>query len=99
MSLDQIRNSAFNKERDNIVEIYEPQGKLPLGDQDVLNIYAHAHPEHIYELPCIYNFRSDTGCYDGFPTILHGNRGMRTNMRSPYSSLFRVFARVKIDDI
>ena len=97
MSLERIRNSAFNKERDDIVGVYEPQNKLPLGDQDVLNIYGHAHPEHFYELPCVYNVRYDTGCYEGLPVILHGNRQLRSSVSSPYSSLYRVFAKVDLD--
>ena len=96
MNLNRIRISTFNKERDSIMELYGPEGKLILGDQDVLNIYGHAHPEQIYELPCTYNFRSDTGCYDGLPIIMHGNRALRANEKSPYSSLYRVFAKVDI---
>ena len=97
ISLKRIRDSAFGRERDNIIKVYEPQGKVPLGDQDVLNIYGLEHPDHIYELPCTYNFRSDLGCYDGFPIILHGNRNMRLSVLSPYGSLYRVFAKVDID--
>lgn len=94
MSLDRIRNSAFSMERDSIVEVYMPQGRLVLGDQDVLNVLGHLHPEIVYELPCTYNFREFLGCYDGLPVILHGNGGLRNNLNSPYSSLYRVFARI-----
>ncbi|CAL8471656.1 g11198 [Coccomyxa elongata] len=56
-SLATVRASNFTAERDAIIERYSPRGLLPLGDQDVLNIYGHDHPKHIYEMPCIFNFR------------------------------------------
>jgi len=28
-----------------------------LGDQDVLNYYFASHPEHLFQLPCKYNYR------------------------------------------
>ncbi len=56
-SLATVRASNFTAERDAIIERYSARGLLPLGDQDVLNIYGHDHPNHIYKMPCIFNFR------------------------------------------
>lgn len=56
-SLAAVRTSNFTAERDAIIEHYSPLGQLPLGDQDVLNIYGHHHPEQIYVMPCMFNFR------------------------------------------
>ena len=58
--------------------------------QDVLNAYAHRHPQHVHVLPCTMNFRSDSACYGGFPIILHGNRGLKDDPNSTYSSLYRL---------
>jgi hypothetical protein len=56
-SLAAVRASNFTAERDAIIKHYSPLGQLPLGDQDVLNIYGHHHPEQIYVMPCVFNFR------------------------------------------
>lgn len=56
-SLTAIRASNFTAERDDIIGRYSPRNLLPLGDQDVLNIYGHDHPKHIFLMPCIFNFR------------------------------------------
>lgn len=56
-SLAAIRASNFTAERDEIIAHYSPLNQLPLGDQDVLNIYGHDHPDQIYVMPCIFNFR------------------------------------------
>lgn len=59
-SLAAVRASTFTVERDAIIDYYSPQGHLPLGDQDVLNIYGHYHPDQMYVMPCIFNFRCAT---------------------------------------
>ena len=97
LSLDRIRMTEFSRDRDEIITFYYPKRALPLGDQDVLNAYAHKHEEHIHVMSCSFNFRSDTACYDGFPVILHGNRQLRENTTSSYSSLYRMFARVHLE--
>ncbi len=52
-----LRASNFSAERDAIIDHYQPLEQLPLGDQDVLNIWGHHHPDNIYLMPCIFNFR------------------------------------------
>lgn len=54
---------------------------LTFGDQDIINIYFHFHPDQLYILPCEFNYRPDHCTYmsscpinDGIK-ILHGNRG------------------------
>ena len=94
LSLEAVRASNFSAERDAIIALYQPLQQLPLGDQDVLNIYGAAHPEEIYKMPCIYNFRFDAGCYDGFPVILHGNRGIHISAHTTYNHLYTFFKSV-----
>ena len=61
-----------------------------MGDQDVLNAYGSAFPQRIRVLPCTMNQRSDSACYDGFPIILHGNRGISNDTTSTYAYLYNV---------
>ena len=96
LNLDRIRATQFSSDRDGIISFYYPKRALPLGDQDVLNAYAHKHEDHVHIMSCNFNFRSDTACYDGFPVILHGNRQLREDTNSSYSSLYRMFSRVQL---
>lgn len=43
-------------------------------------------------MSCLFNFRSDSACYSGFPAILHGNRHLKDVMNSTYRSLFSCLA-------
>ena len=98
ISLDRLRTSRFSVERDAIIAHYAPAGRLQLGDQDVLNIYAHDHGDHLYEMSCIYNVRSDTACYLGMPVVLHGNRKLHNDIKTSYSSIYRLYSKVNLDD-
>ena len=60
---------------------------------EFLNAYA-THEEHTHVRSCTFNLRSDTGCYDGFP--IHGNRQLRDDTTSSYSSLSRMFSSVQL---
>ena len=91
LNLERLRSSDFSTQRDRIVHHHLPKLELPLGDQDVLNAYAHKYPHHVHVLPCTMNFRSDSFCYGGLPIILHGNRGLKSDPNSTYSHLYNVF--------
>ena len=91
LNLEQLRHSRFSDERDKIIKHFKPKNALPLGDQDVLNAYASKYPNHVLVMSCVYNFRSDSGCYSGFPVILHGNRNLKENGSSTYSGIYRLF--------
>lgn len=91
LNLELLRSSRFAQERDKIIKHFLPKNALPLGDQDVLNAYASKYPDHLYVISCIFNFRSDSACYNGFPIILHGNRNLKNEENSTYSSLYRLF--------
>ena len=63
LNLDRLRQSNFSAERDAYVEEYgRRRDQIRLGPQDVLNIYGHYHPDHIYVLSCNFNFRLNSGC-------------------------------------
>ncbi|EIE21821.1 hypothetical protein COCSUDRAFT_56271 [Coccomyxa subellipsoidea C-169] len=95
-SLAAIRASNFTAERDAIIANYLPLNQLPLGDQDVLNIYGHDHPDQIYVMPCIFNFRFDAGCQEGQPVVLHGNRALKNNPSSSYNHLYTFFSKIGV---
>ena len=64
MDLARIRQSNFSAERDAILDEYSYKLDLiQLGPQDVLNIYGAFHPDHVYEMPCVYNYRHYSGCH------------------------------------
>ena len=91
LSLDRLRRSGLSTERERLIQHHHPKGQLPLGDEDVLNAYAHAYPHLVHVLPCVMNFRSDPGCYEGFPVIFHGKRGIKDDAKHPYSYLYNLF--------
>ena len=61
ISLARLRAQNFSVVRD-VIEQRWGRKHLRLGPQDVLNVFGAEHPERIYELPCIFNFRIGTGC-------------------------------------
>ncbi|CAL8471657.1 g11199 [Coccomyxa elongata] len=93
-SLAAVRASTFTVERDAIIDYYSPQGHLPLGDQDVLNIYGHYHPDQMYVMPCIFNFRYDSSCNQGQPVLVHGNRALKEKNHTSYNHLYTFFSKI-----
>lgn len=96
LDLDKLRVSKFTQERIKIIRHFHSKAALPLGDQDVLNAYASKYPARMRVMPCVYNFRSDAACYSGFPAILHGNRNLKNDDNSTYSSLYKLFGNLLI---
>ena len=47
--------------------------QLKLGDQDIINIFGHRHPESMYKLPCHYNRRPGSKCETYTSGLVHGN--------------------------
>lgn len=75
---------------------------LVWGDQDILNIYFHLHPDELNLLPCEFNYRPDHCIYmslcevkDGIK-ILHGNRGyFHKDQNQPiFSQIYSAFQKV-----
>ncbi|CAH1786741.1 unnamed protein product [Owenia fusiformis] len=65
--------------------------KITWGDQDLINIFFHYHPEKLYIYPCQWNYRPDHCMYmsvcklaemDGV-SVLHGSRGVYHNEKQP----------------
>lgn len=62
MNLGKMREMKFDRDRDDYIQEFGPSNRLLLGPQSILNVYGYRHPNHIYEMPCIYNFRYDVHC-------------------------------------
>ncbi|ESO06113.1 hypothetical protein HELRODRAFT_155673 [Helobdella robusta] len=81
------------------------------GDQDLINIYFHFHPDKLHEISCNWNYRPDHCMYmstckeaevEGI-FVVHGNRGVFHNENMPtfkavYDSLFQ-FPDEEYDDL
>ncbi|XP_071442741.1 glucoside xylosyltransferase 1-like [Hetaerina americana] len=81
MNLTRMRHFSWNE---YVVPIYkEYKLKITWGDQDIINIIFHFHPDKLYIYPCRYNFRPDHCMYmsvcasaeEEGVAVLHGNRG------------------------
>ncbi|KAL1511151.1 hypothetical protein AB1Y20_005969 [Prymnesium parvum] len=71
MNLTRLRATDFTSFAFNF------SGRMPMGDQDVINSYFARRREEVYLLPCQLNRRPDSNCPDAAwkePAILHGNR-------------------------
>ena len=57
MNLTRMRQFGWEK---YVVPVYqEYKSKITWGDQDIINIVFHFHPEKLYVYPCHYNYRPD----------------------------------------
>ncbi|XP_062600456.1 glucoside xylosyltransferase 1-like [Saccostrea cucullata] len=89
MNLTRLRNSTWLP---SIVNYYkEYKLKITWGDQDLINIYFHFHPDELYVYPCEWNYRPDhcmymsvcTGAERSGAYVLHGNRRAMQNDKQP----------------
>lgn len=101
MNLQKMRDIDWEHE---VMRIYEKySSRLVFGDQDIINIFFHFHPDKLLQLPCEYNYRPDHCLYaddceaEAFK-ILHGNRGYfhkAVNQNQPiFSEIYDAFQKV-----
>ncbi|KAK5644504.1 hypothetical protein RI129_005804 [Pyrocoelia pectoralis] len=79
--------------------------KITWGDQDIINIIFHYHPDKLYVYSCRYNFRPDHCMYmsvcksaekEGV-AVLHGSRGFFHSGKQPvFQSIYRAFEEFQI---
>jgi len=100
MNLTRMRGAHFEHRASDIFREYREI--LRWGDQDILNIYLHSHPEHVYLLPCEWNYRmnhcdceyggGDCKCKGAEvkgAAIFHGNKGsFLTASKYPFANAF-----------
>ncbi|XP_046984397.1 glucoside xylosyltransferase 1 isoform X1 [Schistocerca americana] len=95
MNLTRMRTFRWT---DYVVPIYkEYKLKITWGDQDIINIIFHFHPDKLYVYPCRYNYRPDHCMYmsvchsadkEGV-AVLHGSRGsFHSEKQPPFHALY-----------
>jgi hypothetical protein len=58
-----------------VVSTINNHSAFQLPEQDLVNVYAHDHPDRIFVLPCEWNVRSDSICRKRTSAaIVHGSR-------------------------
>jgi len=98
MNLTRMRHFQWEK---YVIPVYqEYKTKITWGDQDIINIVFHFHPEKLYVYPCHYNYRPDHCMYmsvckpaekDGV-YVLHGNRGsFHSKKQIAFRAIYSVF--------
>lgn len=80
--------------------------KITWGDQDIINIIFHYHPERLYIYSCRYNYRSDhcmymSVCDDAIKNgvaVVHGSRGSFHSDKQPtFRAIYRAMEEFQLD--
>ncbi|XP_069677720.1 glucoside xylosyltransferase 1 isoform X2 [Periplaneta americana] len=104
MNLTRMRTFSWTN---YVVPIYkEYKLKITWGDQDIINIIFHFHPDKLYIYPCRYNYRPDHCMYmsvcksaesEGV-AVLHGSRGSFHAEKQPaFRAIYRAMEELGID--
>ncbi|XP_017772638.1 PREDICTED: glucoside xylosyltransferase 2 [Nicrophorus vespilloides] len=79
--------------------------KITWGDQDIINIIFHFHPDKLYIYPCRYNFRPDHCMYMSVcksaeragVAVIHGSRGFFHLEKQPvFTAIYRAFEEFQL---
>ncbi|KAJ8688260.1 hypothetical protein QAD02_024055 [Eretmocerus hayati] len=90
-----------------VIPIYqEYKLKIIWGDQDIINIIFHYHPERLYVYNCRYNYRPDHCMYmpvcpeaekDG-ALVIHGSRGtFHAEKQPPFKAVFTAMQEYQLN--
>ncbi|EEB11543.1 conserved hypothetical protein [Pediculus humanus corporis] len=104
MLMNLTRMRKFEWER-YLLPIYKQYKlKIPWGDQDIINIIFHFHPDKLYIYSCKYNYRADHCMYtsvcktaekEGI-VVLHGSRGIfHSDKFPPFQSVYKAIEQYK----
>ncbi|KAK6629917.1 hypothetical protein RUM43_003738 [Polyplax serrata] len=98
MLMNLTRMRKFEWER-YLLPIYkEYKLRIPWGDQDIINIIFHFHPDKLYIYSCKFNYRADHCMYSSVCkpaekegiVVLHGSRGIfHTDKFPPFRSVYK----------
>ncbi|XP_073974185.1 glucoside xylosyltransferase 1 shams isoform X1 [Rhodnius prolixus] len=103
MNLTRMRDFGWEKYLVPILKEYKL--KMTWGDQDIINIIFHYHPECLYIYDCSYNYRSDHCMYSSVckaahaqgVKVLHGSRStFHTEKQPAFSAVFRAFQEYQL---
>lgn len=104
MNLTRMREFRWT---DHVIPIHkEYKLKITWGDQDIINIIFHYHPEKLYVYSCRYNYRPDHCMYmsvcaeaekDG-ALVLHGSRGtFHSQKQPPFRAIYRAMQEYQLN--
>lgn len=86
MNLTRMRAFGWESLMGPLLEKYERN--ISWGDQDLINIVFHDHPDKLLVLSCKWNFRTDhcmygPNCLGATAALLHGNRNVFQSVKEP----------------
>ncbi|KAK9732280.1 Glycosyl transferase family 8 [Popillia japonica] len=91
---------------DYVIPIYKRYKlKITWGDQDIINIIFHFHPDKLYIYSCRYNYRPDHCMYMNVCKqaevqgiiVLHGSRGFFHSEKQPvFQSIYKAFEEFQL---
>lgn len=106
MNLTRLRKMKWENK---LITIYSNnKEKIRFGDQDILNIFFHAHSVYLYTLPCEWNYRPEFCHADLFCDhalkhgigILHGSRSVfqKSNLQPEFYVIYKAFHKYDFDE-
>lgn len=105
MNLTRIRQFDWEVE---LVDLYKKyKQKITWGDQDLLNIYFHRHPEKLLVYPCEWNYRTDHCMYASVchsaekhgVAVAHGSRNVFHGTKQPtFRVLFETVQKYELGE-
>lgn len=105
MNLTRMREFQWESHLAPIYDKYKQ--KITWGDQDILNILFHTHPDKLFVYPCEWNYRPDHCMYtsvcksaekNGVATV-HGNRGVFHNEKHPaFKTIYETFREYNVGE-
>ncbi|XP_019871716.1 glucoside xylosyltransferase 1 [Aethina tumida] len=105
MLMNLTRMRAFQWET-YVVPIYKKYKlKITWGDQDIINIIFHYHPDKLYLYSCRYNFRPDHCMYMSIckasekkgVAVVHGSRGFFHSEKQPvFQAIYKAFEEFQL---
>lgn len=101
MDLARMRKLQWEQKSKHIYEGYNLT--LVFGDQDIINIYFHFHPNELFLLPCEMNYRPDHCMYGSLCSaaegikLIHGNRGYfhKAESQPVFSQIYEAMLKVR----
>ncbi|CAN7947415.1 unnamed protein product [Ixodes pacificus] len=101
MNLTRMRNFDWVSRMALLMEEYA--GRIPLADQDLMNILYSAHPNKLLMLTCRWGYRQNNcgfhdSCSGETPALLHGNlKCFTAPFRAPaFSTIHRVMRKYEL---
>lgn len=105
MNLTRMREFQWESHLPPIYEKYKQ--KITWGDQDILNILFHSHPDKLFVYLCDWNYRPDHCMYTSVcksaekhgVAMVHGNRGVFHSRKHPaFKAIYDTFQKYNLGE-